>query len=79
MASVLDYEDYAKAVLSKPIYDWLNVYNEDGHTKKDNEKDFEHIKLKLRGMANMKYFKGLSTTIMGQKVDSPIGISPIMQ
>jgi isopentenyl diphosphate isomerase/L-lactate dehydrogenase-like FMN-dependent dehydrogenase len=77
LASVPDYEDHVRAYLSKPIYDYLSGYSEDGHTKVDNEKDFEYIKLKLRGMINMKHFKGIETTILGHKISTPICISPI--
>jgi len=36
----------------------------------------EKIKLKLRGMANMKYFKGLNTEVLGKKLSSPICVGP---
>jgi isopentenyl diphosphate isomerase/L-lactate dehydrogenase-like FMN-dependent dehydrogenase len=79
MAAVSDYEEFAKKTLSKPYYENIAGYAEDGIAKQDNEKDFELIKLKQRGMANMKYFKGLETTILGQKVQSPIGVAPLSQ
>lgn len=77
LASVPDYEDFSRFYLSKPIYDYLSGYSEDGHTKIENEKDFEYVKLKLRGMINMKNFKGIETTILGHKIASPICISPV--
>lgn len=77
LASIIDYEEYAKITMSKPMFEYLQGYSEDGHTKAANHKDFEYIKLKQRGMANMKYFKGSETTILGNKVSSPIQIAPI--
>ena len=50
----------------------------DDFAKKTLSKQFyEYIKLKLRGMANMSFFKGTETTILGHKVSSPIAISPL--
>ena len=46
LASVHDYEEYCRNYLSKPIFDYLTAYSEDGHTKKANETDFNMIKLK---------------------------------
>ena len=48
-------------------------------TKERNERDFVDIKLKIRGMANMKYFKGTAATILGQQhtLQTPIGLGPI--
>ena len=46
-------------------------------TKHANEEDFVKIKLKQRGMANMTYFKGTDTTILGHKVAMPIGLGAI--
>lgn len=58
--------------MAKPLHDYLQGYSEDGHTYTSNNKDFELIKLKLRGMLNLKYYKGTETTILGHKVSSPI-------
>lgn len=77
LACVPDYQDYAKLTMAKPFYDYLQGYSEDGHTYSQNNKDFESIKLKLRGMLNMKHFQGTETTILGHKVSSPIHIAPI--
>jgi isopentenyl diphosphate isomerase/L-lactate dehydrogenase-like FMN-dependent dehydrogenase len=77
LASIPDCEDHVRTYLSKPIYDYLSGYTEDGHTKNDNQTDFEFIKLKLRGMINMKNFIGIETSILGHKVASPISIGPM--
>lgn len=42
-----------------------------------NEGDFVKIKLKQRGMANMKYYKGTETVVLGKKVSCPIGFAAI--
>jgi hypothetical protein len=33
--------------------------------------------MKHRGMANMKFFKGTNTLILGHSVQTPIGLGPI--
>ena len=45
--------------------------------KQLNEEDFVRIRLKHRGMANLKYFKGTETAILGHKVNFPIGLGAI--
>jgi len=53
------------------------------HTNSQNAKllqsDFEAIKLKLKGMLNMKEFRGTATSALGGtiKLKSPIGIGPL--
>ncbi|CDW73041.1 hydroxyacid oxidase 2 (long chain) [Stylonychia lemnae] len=71
-ASLLDYQNYAKNILSKNIYESLEDGNGDQVTKSENEEDFVRIKMKLRGMANMKYFKGIEKEFNLKKVSSPI-------
>ena len=67
-ASTLDYERYAQQMLDKPAFDHLNGGGHPAHF----QSDFNHIKLKLRGMANLKYFKGINTKILGSEFSSPI-------
>lgn len=65
IASIPDLDVYAKTYLSKHLYEHLNGFSQDGITKRENAGDFEYIRLKLRGMFNMKNFKGIETTILG--------------
>lgn len=63
--------------MSKKLYDYYNGYSEDGVCREENSADLNRIKLKLRGMANLKYFKGIETKVLGHPVKSPIGIAPV--
>lgn len=55
-------------MLSPAMFEFIN-----GSDKLQDTQDFNQIQLKLRGMANLKYFKEpLSQTILGQKYSSPI-------
>ena len=47
------------------------------YNKSEKVNDFNKIKLKLRGMLNLKYFEGITTTVLGCKLSSPIGIGPL--
>lgn len=55
----------------------MDSHTNDGYPKQENESDFSLIKLKHRGMANLKFFKGTETTILGHKVSAPIGVAPL--
>ena len=63
MASLPDFRDYANRTMSQTIFNKLEAAAHDGLSKKLNEEDFFKIKLKLRGMANLKFFKGTETSI----------------
>jgi len=52
----------------------LDDGNGDQVTKIENSDDFIRIKMKLRGMANMKYFEGLEKVFNQKKLTSPIVI-----
>ena len=41
--------------------------------------DFNAIKLRLRGLANLKYFRGIESKVLGRPVASPIGVGPLPQ
>jgi len=66
-----DYEVYAENSLDQPTYDYVKNINS------SNVTDFSLIKLKARGLANMKQFENICTTILGHKFDSPIAMSPL--
>ena len=63
--------------MSLKLFKDLDQGSADQVTKEVNERDFLKIKLKIRGMANMKYFKGTATKILGHTVQTPIGLGPI--
>ena len=77
LASILDYEAYTKMTSPMRTFEYINGHAQDGFSKEDNENDFNLIKLKQRGMANLKYFRGIEMTILGHKVASPINMAPI--
>ena len=72
-ASLQDFEDYARRWLDKPTYEHLRGVERPA----DHQTDFQRIKLKLRGMANLKHFKGLKSHILVKEVNSPICIGPL--
>ena len=77
MASLPDFRDYAKVTMSERLFTELDEAAGNQVTKRLNEEDFVRIKLKQRGMANMKYFKGPESKILGHKVSTPIGIAAL--
>ncbi len=77
MASVPDFRDYAQKTMSQKLFKEIDDGAADQVTKGLNESDFVKIKMKHRGMANMKYFKGTETKILGHKVQTPIGLGPV--
>lgn len=58
MASLLDFQDYARHTMAHKIFEALEDGAGEQVTKNLNQADFVKIKMKQRGMANMKYFKG---------------------
>ena len=80
MASLHDYEDYARETLSRPLFDHFRNHRSDippSAIESEKVNDFNKIKLKLRGMLNLKYFEGITTTFLGCKLSSPIGLGPL--
>jgi len=62
MASLHDYEDHARETLARPVFDHLISTRGDTDLPtiaKEKVEDYAHIKLKLRGMLNLKYFEGI--------------------
>lgn len=56
-------------MLSPPTFEWIN-----GSPELQDKDEFLRIQLKLRGLANLKYFDDpISQTILGSKYTSPIG------
>lgn len=72
-ATLLDYESFAERRLDPPTYAHLI-----GQPRpKEHLSDFDNIKLKLRGMMNLKFFKGLKTQVLGKPTQSPICVGPL--
>lgn len=76
MASMEDYEKVASKTLSRPVFDHLISMRSSEPTVASIARrgDFQRIKLKLRGMLNLKFYEGTSTKLFGQTLASPIGI-----
>lgn len=72
-ASLQDFEDYARRWLDKPTFEHLRGVERPA----DHQTDFHNIKLKLRGMANLKHFKGLKSHVLIKEVSSPICVGPL--
>jgi hypothetical protein len=72
-SSLYDFENYAKGRLDPPTYAHIK-----GEPRpEDHFTDFFNIKLKARGMANLKYFKGLKTHVLVKPTESPICVGPL--
>lgn len=71
-ACVKDYENFGKKMLAPPTFNYIN-----GVEKLHDSDEYNSIQLKLRGLANIsKFVNPLHTTILGEKVFSPVGIAP---
>jgi len=57
MASLLDFRTFAQSTMSPALFASLDSGAGDQVTLGLNQSDFPMIKMKQRGMANMKYFK----------------------
>lgn len=79
LASLYDYKQFASLNLPRRVFQSLEDGAGDQVTKQENEEDFIRIKMKLRGMANMKYFEGSQSTILGHKVSTPISLGGLPQ
>ncbi|CDW90415.1 hydroxyacid oxidase 1 [Stylonychia lemnae] len=73
--SVKDFEQLASENLHKHAYDYYRAGANAAISLNDNVEKFRNIPLKTRTFVDPKKFKGLETTIMGQKVSSPICIA----
>jgi 4-hydroxymandelate oxidase len=75
-ACIADFEPVARANLSQMAYDYFSSGAEDEVTLRDNMAAFDRIRLRprmLRGVSE----RDLSVTVLGQKLATPIGISPM--
>jgi hypothetical protein len=64
VSCTLDYENYAKKMLAPPMFNYIN-----GPACCQDSDEYLSIQLKLRGMANLKYFTDpISSSVLGQKL-----------
>lgn len=75
LVSVLDYARLAKAHMSVPVWGYYEAGAGDELTLKDNRIAWESIRLRPRLLRCVAAISR-NTTILGQPVDSPIGIAP---
>ncbi|KAL5008545.1 hypothetical protein ScPMuIL_014126 [Solemya velum] len=73
---IADFETLAKPKLSKSVYDFVQTGANDCVTLRDNITAFRKYALRPRMLRNVSDVN-LTTTIQGQQVDSPVGISPV--
>mmetsp|Transcript_19430 Transcript_19430/g.33055 ORF Transcript_19430/g.33055 Transcript_19430/m.33055 type:complete len:182 (-) Transcript_19430:629-1174(-) len=71
VACLTDYEKNAQHMLSPPMFQHIN-----GSAQvNDYQADFSNIQMKLRGLANLKFFvHPLKHTVLGLPLNSPIGL-----
>lgn len=75
LVSVLDYARVAKAQLSIPVWGYYEAGAGDELTLKDNRTAWESIRLRPRLLCAVNTIS-CSATLLGHRVDSPIGIAP---
>ena len=75
IANTIDYETRARDALDMQTFSHLQGGN--GAQPTEYQDDFNLIKLRLNGLANLKDFRGIDTTILGCKVASPLCIGPL--
>ena len=75
LISVEDYHKKAKEILPKKIYDYFKSGADDESTLFHNQNDFNLLKLRPRALVDVSKID-LTTTILGEKVSSPILIAP---
>ncbi|XP_030767950.1 hydroxyacid oxidase 1 [Sitophilus oryzae] len=75
LVCVKDFEDYAYKVLPRNALDYYRSGAGREETLKENRRAFSRYKLRPRCLRDVSK-RDLSTTVMGQKVSIPVGISP---
>ncbi|CAH1250984.1 HAO1 [Branchiostoma lanceolatum] len=75
LVCVQDYEDHAREHLPKSVWDYFSSGADDELTLRENQSAFRRLRLRPRFLRDVST-RDLTTTILGEKVDMPIGISP---
>ncbi|XP_046339316.2 2-Hydroxyacid oxidase 1-like [Haliotis rufescens] len=73
---VEDFQKIAEAKLSKSVREYYNSGANYENTYKDNRKAFGRYKIRPKYMRDVSN-RSMATTILGQRVDCPIGVSPV--
>ena len=76
LVSLPDYEEAARRVLPKQVWEFLSSGADGQITTRENKAAFQRIKLKAKAFAPANQFKGLQSTILGRPVSSPICVAP---
>lgn len=75
LACLTDFQALARERLSKSSWDYIDGGAGEGVTRDDNVAAFKKIQLRPRYLRDMSKVD-ISTTIQGEKISAPIGISP---
>src|SRR5688572_18160531 len=75
LISIDDYEAAAREKLSQMAYDYIAGGSDDEVTVRENRSAYDRYRLGPRMLAGVGT-RDLSTTVMGQTYDTPIGIAP---
>jgi len=73
--NIAEYEQYAKHVLARQIYDYYRSGANDEVTLRENCDAFQRLIIRPRFLVDVSNLD-LSTTILGQRISSPICIAP---
>ena len=74
--NLLEFEDRARQSLSQMVYDYFASGAGAEVTVRANRDDFDRIRLRPRALVGVGQ-RDLSTTVFGQKVQSPIAVAPM--
>ncbi|XP_019621696.1 PREDICTED: hydroxyacid oxidase 2-like [Branchiostoma belcheri] len=70
-----DFEKYAEEHLDRNAWGFFSAGAEGCQTLRDNEEAFRRLRLRPRFLRDVSV-RDMSTTVLGQRIDMPIGISP---
>lgn len=73
--NVEDFHKHAQGKLARSIYDYYRSGAHDESTLKENVESFRHLRIRPRFLVDVSKID-LSTTILGRKYPSPIGVAP---
>ena len=75
--NLFEYEELAKKHLSQMAFDYYSSGAWDELTLRDNRAAFERVKLKPRVLVDVSDNRNLSTSILGQSLQSPLLVAPM--
>jgi len=74
--NLLDFEDYAKQLLPRMVFDYFACGAGAGVTVQANRSDFDHLRLRPRALVGVGE-RDHSVTIFGERIPSPIAVAPM--